>query len=46
MVEYFSDHPIPVDTYAGRVHIEWDPDAPITPMGQVRDPMTARDDDG
>src|SRR4051794_35337453 len=35
LVECGSDQSIPVGTYAGRVHIEWDPDAPITPMGQM-----------
>jgi hypothetical protein len=35
LVEFVRDQPIPVDTYAGRIHIEWDPDAPITPMGQM-----------
>jgi Transposase DDE domain group 1 len=35
LVEHLCDQPIPVDTYAGRVHVEWDPDAPITPLGQM-----------
>ena len=35
LVELVPEQPIPVDTYAGRVHVEWDPDAPITPMGQM-----------
>ena len=26
---------LPVETYQGRVHVEWDPDAPVTPMGQL-----------
>ena len=26
---------IAVDTYDGRVHIEWDDEAPVTPMGQL-----------
>jgi len=26
---------IEVDTYAGKVHIEWDPDAAVTPLGQL-----------
>src|SRR5271163_359493 len=34
-VEFTPEQPIPVDTYAGRVHVEWDPDAPVTPMGQM-----------
>ena len=24
-----------VETYAGKVHIEWDPDAAVTPLGQL-----------
>jgi hypothetical protein len=35
LVERMVDQPVPVDTYAGRVHVEWDPDAPITPLGQM-----------
>jgi len=27
--------PIAVDTYGGRVHVEWDPQAAVTPMGQL-----------
>ena len=23
------------DTYAGRVHVEWDATAPVTPLGQL-----------
>jgi len=26
---------LPVDTLGGRVYVEWDPDAPVTPMGQL-----------
>jgi len=26
---------IPVDTYGGRLHVEWDPQAAVTPMGQL-----------
>ncbi len=26
---------VPLDTLGGRVHVEWDPQAPVTPMGQV-----------
>jgi hypothetical protein len=26
---------IPVDTYGGRVYIEWDHDTPVTPLGQL-----------
>jgi len=29
------DQAIPLDTYAGRVDIEWDPQAPVTPLGQM-----------
>ena len=24
-----------VDTYGGRVHVEWDPQASVTPLGQL-----------
>lgn len=27
--------PIPVDTYGGRIHVEWDPQAAVTPLGQL-----------
>lgn len=27
--------PIPVDTYAGKLHVEWDPSAAVTPLGQL-----------
>ena len=26
---------IPLDTYGGRVHVEWDPQAEVTPLGQL-----------
>ena len=26
--------PIPVDTYGDRIHVEWDPQAAVTPLGQ------------
>ena len=29
-----SRTPVQVDTAVGRVHVKWDPDAPLTPMGQ------------
>jgi len=32
------DRPVPsvfVDTYGGRVHVEWDPEASVTPLGQL-----------
>ena len=25
----------PIDTYAGRLHVEWDPQAAVTPLGQL-----------
>ena len=27
--------PVPVDTFGGRVHVEWDPAAAVTPLGQL-----------
>jgi hypothetical protein len=27
--------PVPVDTYDGRLHVEWDPQAAVTPLGQL-----------
>jgi len=27
--------PVPVDTFAGRVQVEWDPQAAVTPLGQL-----------
>src|SRR5258708_34379146 len=27
--------PVPVDTYAGRIDVEGDPDAAVTPLGQL-----------
>ncbi len=27
--------PIPVDTYGGRIHVEWDEQAAVTPLGQL-----------
>lgn len=29
------DHRLPVDTLGRRVHVEWDPHAPVTPLGQL-----------
>ncbi len=26
---------VEVETYAGKLHIEWDPEAAVTPMGQL-----------
>jgi hypothetical protein len=34
-VECPCDTAVPIDTFAGRVHIEWDPHAPVTPSGQM-----------
>lgn len=28
-------HKIGVDTYAGKIHVEWDPQAAVTPLGQL-----------
>lgn len=30
-----EDAPVAVDTFGGRVHVEWDPQAPVTPLGQL-----------
>ena len=27
--------PVPVDTFNGRIHVEWDPEAAVTPNGQM-----------
>ncbi|MBF0093321.1 MAG: hypothetical protein HQL34_02120, partial [Alphaproteobacteria bacterium] len=27
--------PVVVDTYAGPIHVEWDPDAAVTPLGHL-----------
>ncbi len=27
--------PIPLDTFAGRIHVEWDAEAAVTPLGQL-----------
>src|SRR5579863_6521401 len=35
LVEHADNEPVPVDTFAGRVHIDWDPDASVTPSGQM-----------
>jgi hypothetical protein len=34
-VDPSADDPIPVDTYAGRIEVDWDPDAAVTPLGQL-----------
>ena len=33
--EITENHQFPVDTYAGRLHIEWDSQAAVTPLGQL-----------
>ena len=38
--EYISDcietnNRLPVDTFGGRVHVEWDPESSVTPLGQL-----------
>ena len=35
LVEPAVTGPVPVDTYAGRIDVEWDPDAAVTPLGQM-----------
>ena len=35
VVEYPNDQPVALGTLAGRVQIDWDPDAPVTPSGQM-----------
>jgi hypothetical protein len=27
--------PVVVDTFGGRIHVEWDPTAAVTPLGQL-----------
>ncbi|MCQ8119481.1 hypothetical protein [Methylomonas rosea] len=27
--------PVPVDTFGGRIHVDWNPDAAVTPLGQL-----------
>ena len=33
VVEAVADGPVVVDTYLGSVHVEWDPEASVTPLG-------------
>jgi hypothetical protein len=33
--ETTSNDPVTVDTYDGKIHVEWDPSAAVTPMGQL-----------
>jgi len=35
LVELAGDGAVAIDTYAGRVHIDWDADAAVTPLGQM-----------
>ena len=30
-----TQKPVAVDTFGGRVHVEWDPAAAVTPLGQL-----------
>ncbi len=30
-----DERPLAVDTFGGRVHVAWDPDAAVTPLGQL-----------
>ena len=30
-----ENQPIMCDTYAGLVHVEWDPHSPVTPIGKM-----------
>ena len=34
-VELADDEPVAADTFAGRIHLEWEPAAPVTTMGQL-----------
>jgi len=34
-VELAEDEPVAAETFAGRVHLEWEPAAPVTTMGQL-----------
>jgi hypothetical protein len=35
VVEPADTGSVPVDTYAGRIDVDWDPDAAVTPLGQL-----------
>jgi hypothetical protein len=35
VVEFEPDGPVPVDTYAGRIDVDWDPNATVTSLGQL-----------
>ena len=30
-----QNQPLTLDTFGGRVHVEWDPAAAVTPLGQL-----------
>jgi len=30
-----AEGPVAVDTFGGRVHVQWNPDAALTPLGQL-----------
>ncbi|MBF0447228.1 MAG: transposase, partial [Magnetococcales bacterium] len=30
-----TSSPVAVDTFGGRLHVEWDPQAAVTPLGQL-----------
>lgn len=34
-IQPIQSSPIPVDTFNGRIHVEWDPEASVTPNGQM-----------
>src|SRR5580658_2784806 len=35
VIERVSSRPVVADTYAGRIHVEWDNSAMVTPLGQL-----------
>ena len=35
VVEWMSAGPVVADTFAGRIHVEWDNSATVTPLGQL-----------
>ena len=35
LVASVSAGPVVADTFAGRIHVEWDNSAPVTPLGQL-----------
>ena len=36
VIERTSAGPVVADTFAGRIHVEWDNSATVTPLGQLR----------